>query len=419
MMMKRSIFRQTAIALMIALVAFTAACSGDDPVEPDPPKPSSSLETISITAPAVKDANRTITDKAGEFSYSDKADATVKMTFRNAEPAAKDSAIVIDLVSKAAWSVTPITISALTGEIVQARITTTANNAGLTFDFGAFKLENVVKFTNPSYTFTEGGKSAQLPFYGFNEGDNAGMEPVVVITSATEGGKVYKVITITQAFKLKHSDGTLSKEVSLSAVYKEEVTKRGNLVKSEQLSWTSTYYETDEWGNGYYECSYNIRMQFESMTKDTPYVTRLYLLFSDQSSYRIFLDKPTVTTPVVINIGEVSIGIPKSSGLNQPYIMSRADVYKLSALGLLGDDSPIGTLYQDVSLFRGTSGDLVLSTLPITVAYKSVSYEASFEETISGKVYTITPVKVFMTFKLGDKLTEEGWVMIELAVEKK
>lgn len=94
-----------------------ASCGGDDPEEPEPPAPAVSLESLSITAPTVKDANRTVTGKAGEYSYRDQADATVRMAFRNAEPAAKDSAIVIPLVSKVTRTA-PVTKAALAGDLV-------------------------------------------------------------------------------------------------------------------------------------------------------------------------------------------------------------------------------------------------------------------------------------------------------------
>jgi uncharacterized lipoprotein YehR (DUF1307 family) len=69
-------------AITVSTVFVLSSC-GDK----EEPKPPVSLETISITAPVVTEVNRTVTDKVGEFSYADKADAVVKMTFKNAEPA--------------------------------------------------------------------------------------------------------------------------------------------------------------------------------------------------------------------------------------------------------------------------------------------------------------------------------------------
>ena len=76
--------------VMIFAAALLCATCGDDKKEDNPPQPSSVLESLTITEPTVKPENRTITDKASEYSYADKADATVKMTFKNAEPATKD-----------------------------------------------------------------------------------------------------------------------------------------------------------------------------------------------------------------------------------------------------------------------------------------------------------------------------------------
>ncbi|MDR2927345.1 MAG: hypothetical protein LBV41_03975 [Cytophagaceae bacterium] len=204
--------RVFAMAVCVCLVAFLASCDKPDDPEPDP-KPSSSLESISITAPTVKDANRTITDKAGEFSYADKADATVKMTFKNAEPAAKDSAIVIDLVSKVTW-LTTVTKVALAGDLVLTPTLTGTDK--ISVKYGTLEVKDLFTVSNTSFKVTRSGKSADMPFFGFNKVEAIG-EATNEVTYVTESGKDYTVNTLTQTFKLSHSDGT-TKEVEVKVL---------------------------------------------------------------------------------------------------------------------------------------------------------------------------------------------------------
>ena len=193
--------------MILAAAVLLAACGKDEPKnDPDPSKPFVGLESITITAPTVKDANRTIVDKAGEFSYADKADATVKMTFKNAEP--KDSAIVIPLTSKITWPATSAPV-ALTGEPVLTP--TVSGTDKITIKYGTLEFKDFLTVTNTAFKLTRSGKSADMPFFGFTKVEAVG-DATNEVTYATEGGKNYQISTLTQKFKLTHSDET-TKEV--------------------------------------------------------------------------------------------------------------------------------------------------------------------------------------------------------------
>ena len=192
--------------LIFAAALLCAACGKDNE---NGSKSSSNLESITITAPTVKEANRTIVDKAGEFSYADKADATVKMVFKNVEPATKDSAVVVNLTSKVTWLTTPAEV-ALTGAL-PALTPTLSGTDKITVKYGSFEAKDFLTVANTEYSVTRSGKTAKMPSFGFSKVEAVG-EAVNEVTYTTEGGKNYQISTLTQKFKLTHSDET-TKEV--------------------------------------------------------------------------------------------------------------------------------------------------------------------------------------------------------------
>jgi len=198
-----NVARFTMCALCVS-AAVLVSCNNPD----DPSNPSATLETISITAPTVTAENRTVVDKAGEFSYADKADATVRMTFKNAEPATKDSAIVINLASKVTWAATPAKL-ALTGDLVLAPTLSGAEK--ITLKYGSLEIKDFFTVANTDFKVTRSGKSADMPFFGFNNVEAVG-NATNEVSFVTEAGKNYQVNTLTQKFRFTHSDET-TKEV--------------------------------------------------------------------------------------------------------------------------------------------------------------------------------------------------------------
>ena len=230
-------------AVLLCAVCFALVSCGKDP---DPPKPSTTLETISITAPTVKEANRTITDKVGEYSYADKADATVKMTFKNAEPATKDSAVVANLTSKIVWLTTPVEV-ALTGALPTLKPTLSGTDK-ITVKYGTFEAKDFFTVTNTEYSVTRSGVTAKMPFFGFSKVEAVG-DAVNAVTYATEDGKNYEINTFTQKAKITHTDGT-TKEVDIVLMkLKKEVSKVLVSYAEDKSKFvgTLTYYSSEDY----------------------------------------------------------------------------------------------------------------------------------------------------------------------------
>jgi hypothetical protein len=153
-------------------------------------------------------ADRVTTDQAGEFAYTDKADATVKMTFTGAEP--KDSAIVINLTSKVTWLTTPPKRD-LTGDLTL--VPTLSGTDKITVKYGALEAADFFTVANTAFQVTRSGRTAEMPFFGFSKVETAG-NATNAVTYAIEGDKSYEVNTLTQTFKFTHSDGT-TKDVDI------------------------------------------------------------------------------------------------------------------------------------------------------------------------------------------------------------
>ena len=151
-MRKKEFIRNLGAFVLCAAIA--AGCGKDpknDPApEPDPQPPAAALQTITITAPTVTEANRTVTDKAGEYSYADKADAIVKMTFTNADPATKDSAIVINLSSKVTWLAEPAKL-ALDGDM-PALAPALSGTDKITVKYGALEATDFFTVANTQFS---------------------------------------------------------------------------------------------------------------------------------------------------------------------------------------------------------------------------------------------------------------------------
>lgn len=204
----KNVVRFGAIMMSIAIVA---GCGNDDDT-----KPAAKLETISITAPVARVADRTITDRTGEFAYTDKANATVKMTFANAEP--KDSSIVINnLNSRVTWLTTPKKFSP-SGTLTYTPTLTGTNK--ITVRYGALVVTDLFTVTNTAFSVTRSGKSADMPFFGFLKVEAVG-DVVYQIVWSNETGITYEVHTLTQKFRLMHSDGT-TKEVEFIVLESEK-----------------------------------------------------------------------------------------------------------------------------------------------------------------------------------------------------
>ena len=184
-------------------------------------EPTEEITGLTVNPPVVKDRNETV--EATKLVYEDKVEITGVLDKKIGDKTEKvEVKKEATLKSEASWSATTTINSALAGETA-VKATITASATGLTFDFGSFKIADAVKFTNPKYTFTESGKSAEMPLFGFNAGETSA-NAVVETKTVAEGGKNYTVTTVAQPFKIKHADGTLSKECSIKFERKDEIT---------------------------------------------------------------------------------------------------------------------------------------------------------------------------------------------------
>ena len=206
---KSNLRNVAAIAACLA-VTVMAGCGKDDNKPP-----AAILETISITEPVARAADRTITDQAGEFAYTDKANVTVKMTFANAEP--KDSAIVINLTSRVTWNTTPKKFN------VSGDLTTNPKLSGtdkITVRYGNLEVTDLFTVTNTPFTIKRSGKSAEMPFFGFSNVEAVG-NATYKVTWSNSSGTTIEEHSLTQKFRITHSDGT-SKEVEFVVLENEK-----------------------------------------------------------------------------------------------------------------------------------------------------------------------------------------------------
>lgn len=201
-------------AIMLCVCVAFAACGKDPDPEPDPPKPSTSLESLTLTEPTVKATDRQITDKAGEFGYSnDKVEAKLTMTFKNATPATKDSTVTLSQIAyNVKWLTTPAKVT-LTGDIVLTPTLSGTNKLAL--KYGTLEVKDFFTVTNATLSFTRSGKTAKIEDFGFKV--EAVGNATNVVTYVTESGKTYEVNTLTQPFKLTHKDGT-SKDITIPVI---------------------------------------------------------------------------------------------------------------------------------------------------------------------------------------------------------
>ena len=402
--MKRNFF----IFMLLGAMTLSAITSCDKKDDPEPPKPSTTLESISVTAPTVKEENRTIVDKAGEFSYTDKADATVKMTFKNAEPASKDSAIVANLTSKVTWPTTPPQV-ALTGELVLTPTLTGTDK--ITVKYGTLEFKDFLTISNTELKVTRSGKTADMPFFGFNKVEAFG-DATSEMTYVTEGDKNYRLNTLTQKFKITHSDGTTKEiETKLAVRVESGVSTQGKLKKVEVINWKAEY---DANVDGY-KNTYNLRLIYENVTKDTiagTYQYMRYLPFFDQeAAIRVFSDKATIEPTFSI---EETVGSEQSAHSWLWYY--RPTTYYLSVPQV--QPNRILRASTEVDIIKWDGGKLDLPGYVPTITYKSVKYETAFDQTIDGDLYKVTPAEIHFEYALGNDIKKTAFFKVEICNKK-
>ena len=197
----------------------------------------------------------------------------------------------------------------------------------------------------------------------------------------------------------------------------ETETPEEALIGAELISWSSEYVVYEEYWR-YYENTYNVKLHYENLTKDTVLLlstTVLRLEIDQEMVHRVFSDKSTIESTIT----EMMLQSGENQSTEWEYLYCSNKEYYSDIPQL-----PLGlfaiTWVEAYSIIWGSADNerLNLPHFEPKFIHKENKYGTTTEQAIEGKVYTVTPVEVHFDYTFGNDYKQTAFIRVELYVEK-